>query len=407
MPKIKGRKFEAVFYKIIIFIFVILSLTFFILGQTLNKEFFVRYSPDGSLKESTIQNVYILQVFLSVIGGILLLFISVLFYFRERFIEFIGKHKEVIQNLSLFVVALLMFFLFVEISLNIMLSEKTFGPGFGPGSLKFNKKYVNLNNDNMRDRNFNINKPEGVVRIAVIGDSFTFGSGIKDVDKTYSKLIESRLNEISDKKYEVLNFGLPGKNTKAEIEILEESALKYNPDVIILGYVLNDFVNVDEKVAYSSYITVVPFFGFWLRNFFYSYAFVELKINKILESLNFKVSETQKILLEFESERNKDYNKNLFRELSEIAKKEDIEVVVVMFPSMSQFDSYPFFLIHEFVSDNSEENNFYFIDLFDFYKNYPEDSIIVSEYDKHPNEFAHEIAAEIILETLINNKIIQ
>jgi hypothetical protein len=38
----------------------------------------------------------------------------------------------------------------------------------------------------------------------------------------------------------VLNFGVPGFNTKDEIEFFKVVGLKYNPDIVIIAYVCND-----------------------------------------------------------------------------------------------------------------------------------------------------------------------
>jgi len=54
------------------------------------------------------------------------------------------------------------------------------------------------------------------------------------------KLIESSLNENSDKKHEIINFGTPSHNTMQEARLLEIKAIAYKPDLIIIGYTSGD-----------------------------------------------------------------------------------------------------------------------------------------------------------------------
>lgn len=71
-------------------------------------------------------------------------------------------------------------------------------------------------------------------RILTIGDSFTFGEGIND-NKTFSTYLE-KMYENS----EVINMGVHGYGTDQQLLKLKISGLKYNPDIVILGFYYND-----------------------------------------------------------------------------------------------------------------------------------------------------------------------
>jgi len=79
------------------------------------------------------------------------------------------------------------------------------------------------------------------VRIVVLGDSTTFGFGVAN-GETYSDVLETYLNERARTGlvYEVLNMGVVGYSTLNEAVVLEEKALLYDPDLVIVGYNLND-----------------------------------------------------------------------------------------------------------------------------------------------------------------------
>ncbi len=100
---------------------------------------------------------------------------------------------------------------------------------------------VRVNDDGMRDRAFPLRKPPGTFRIAVIGDSVTYGFKVPD-HQSYPKLLERLLEVYFGQRttFEVLNFGVPGYSVPEIVESLRVKALRYDPDLVIYGYCLND-----------------------------------------------------------------------------------------------------------------------------------------------------------------------
>src|SRR4249920_309165 len=74
-----------------------------------------------------------------------------------------------------------------------------------------------------------------IYRIAVVGDSFTWGQGIEARER-FSNLIEDSLGP----GYEVLNFGRPGDDMPEHLGVLEQ-ALQASPDFVLLQLYINDF----------------------------------------------------------------------------------------------------------------------------------------------------------------------
>lgn len=401
------RKFEAIFFKIIIVLTILFAILFFYFGIILNEGYFLKFSLDKKLRAETIGKINMLRVTLLLASSLIFVLILLFVNFKKKVVTFVTKHRKFVQNIFLLFFVLLFILIIGEIILKMIIGEQTIGGGFGPGSIKFNQKYVHLNNEGMRDRRFSIIKPEDTVRIAVLGDSFSFGSGIKEVNNTYPKLLEKKLNGLSYKyNYEVLNFGFPGENTGEEIRILKEKTLKYSPDAIVIGYVLNDIKNIDRDVTEYKFVSLVPYIGFWIRNVLYSYSYAEFKLNYILDSLGLKKNVIESILDTYASEMNREYNDKLFEELRNIAEKNKIKIVIMIFPGLVKFDDYPYKEVHEYIIETSEKNGFYVLDLFDSYKEYEENRLQISTYDTHPNELGHRLAAEAILVKLINEKII-
>jgi len=190
------------------------------------------------------------------------------------------KTKELLKNLALLAGTLLLCLLVLEVVLNVLETRR---PGAGktlqealeeservmpdPGThvhsvrglikssdipelifeLKpglealFKGVQVRINSHGFRDRERTLEKPPGTWRIAALGDSVVFGWGVPDED-VFTRQMEARLNKRPDRyEYEVLNFGVPAYNTVQEVAGFEARVLAYDPDVVLLVIVDNDF----------------------------------------------------------------------------------------------------------------------------------------------------------------------
>lgn len=107
---------------------------------------------------------------------------------------------------------------------------------------QFGHRTLRTNRHGMRsDVDHSIAKSPGTVRIVGLGDSGMFGWDVEQGEE-YMAVLERRLNERQDgRRYEVLNFAVPGYNTQLEVESLVHNGLQFDPDIVILGWCINDF----------------------------------------------------------------------------------------------------------------------------------------------------------------------
>lgn len=98
--------------------------------------------------------------------------------------------------------------------------------------------YVKINSLGYRDVKHSKEKPPGVFRIAVLGDSFTEARQV-DIADTFWNRLERRLQgrpEFAARKIEVLNFGIGGYGTAQELITLKLHALGFSPDLVIVAF---------------------------------------------------------------------------------------------------------------------------------------------------------------------------
>jgi hypothetical protein len=120
-------------------------------------------------------------------------------------------------------------------------------------SASFSPIEVHTNSAGFRGiREYSPEKPKGMTRIAVLGDSFVFGFGVRD-NENFPALLESQ-----DKTREVLNLGVPGYGMDQIYLSYREIARKYHPDVVLIGIFPEDFWRSSRSFADSGHVK--PYF---------------------------------------------------------------------------------------------------------------------------------------------------
>lgn len=96
---------------------------------------------------------------------------------------------------------------------------------------------ITSNERGFRGRAITEKKP-GIERIVTFGDSSTFGWGV-DLEETFQELLAERMTRLG-KNTEVLNFGIPGYNSRLGRMVQGHYAQDLDPDLIIISFGAND-----------------------------------------------------------------------------------------------------------------------------------------------------------------------
>jgi lysophospholipase L1-like esterase len=99
---------------------------------------------------------------------------------------------------------------------------------------------IRLNSDGFRGEEMPNAREPGIVRIACLGDSWTFGMPVGQ-DQTYPSRLASWLRqERPDVRFEVENFGVLGYSSFQGLRLLKTRVLAARPDVAVIGFGMND-----------------------------------------------------------------------------------------------------------------------------------------------------------------------
>jgi hypothetical protein len=116
-------------------------------------------------------------------------------------------------------------------------------PGAEGWYRKEGRAYVRVNADGLRDREHAKPKPAGVLRVAVLGDSYAEALQVAQ-EAAFWSVAEQRLRaacgSLAGREVEFVNFGVSGYGTAQELFTLRERAWDYEPDVVLLAVTTNN-----------------------------------------------------------------------------------------------------------------------------------------------------------------------
>ena len=259
---------------------------------------------------------------------------------------------------------------------------------------------VRTNNLGFRERVFSETKAPGTYRIAVIGDSFTYGNGIRQQDR-YSDLLQTQLPPT----FEVLNFGVAGANTPEHLVSAERIVPRFRPDFVLLQWYVND-VEDDDSTGRPRSMPLMPFRWLhnWLNDSSALYTVANMQWAETQAAMGFTDSYPAYLQRRFADPKSHDsvLDRSLLRALIEFCRGLGVPIGIVLFPDTAGGlgADYPFAYLHDRVLETCAAEGITCVDLRkDFAAVKRRQSLWANTLDHHPSARANAIAAERILET--------
>lgn len=161
-----------------------------------------------------------------------------------------------------------------------------------------------VNNLGFRDEPMTVEKPEGVFRILLLGDSFIEGEGV-NLEQTAAQVLERKLTDIVGRPVEVVNMGVMSYSPIIYRRVIEDKGLPLNPDLVIVAVDMSDFQNdyayskdLDENGNFRNILfqqkmgephVVLPGVGsqvkFWLRTHSVLYTEIADRIKRLIRKV--------------------------------------------------------------------------------------------------------------------------
>jgi len=240
---------------------------------------------------------------------------------------------------------------------------------------------VHINSDGLRDAEHTVARDERY-RIAFVGDSFTFGWGVREPD-TFKARIETLLN----RRYpvEIINFGTGNYNTEQEVNLFIDKGLKYRPDKVVVFYFINDAEPMQQPAGlaflyHSQLVTYV-----WSR------------VRALLSDYGDRTHNYKGYYADLYGPESAGWQRAqaAFVRLRDVCRQHGIELQVVLIPELHELHDYAFADQHRLVMDFLRRHDIPALDLAPLFRDESNPSHLwVSADDAHANALGHALIAE-------------
>lgn len=282
-----------------------------------------------------------------------------------------------------------------EILLKIFWNPPYLDPTYKRDDIGWAMKNVSLNTFGYRDKEISLLKDKDTYRIYFLGDSFEYGWYINDPSKSLPKLLEKDLNEKFGKKVEVINAARNGFGFDDKLNRLGSHGLIFNPDVFIIGFNLDDFV---EKGYPPKFIN---------NKFIQSLKLYQITFGNLERERVRKLTE-EEVKKSYEDEKNLEKIKNKMETFTTLAKSGGAVPMVVFFPlynPRAQNGEYPYKNYHVKLMEIATELGIHAFDLeAKYYEVSDKSRLFLNPNDWHPSVYANEVASIYMLDSYDWNK---
>ncbi|GAK57009.1 hypothetical protein U27_03973 [Candidatus Vecturithrix granuli] len=304
---------------------------------------------------------------------------------------------NVIKNVSLIVISVILAIILIEI---LMQNSAMFQHG---GDLA-----------PRNDPNLTWQKPAGITRIMIVGDSLTFGDGVKATE-TYPYQLKEKLHSRLDGQFQVVNLGIMELNTDQQALILTRSnpyfgepVLKLDPDLVILTFSVDDIEGRPDSRERPEINLLPRDVHQFLSDRSRLYLLLHRTFNDALSSTGIRPSYSAYLqrLYREHSPKWQEFQQslNLFMDTVQQAQK---PMLLVIFPALEHLDeTHPFLDLYAHVKDLASAKGVEVLNLFPAFYGKDASALRVSLLNNHPNAQAYEIAAEAIYNTLIEKNLV-
>lgn len=221
-------------------------------------------------------------------------------------------------------------------------------------------------------------------RVAIVGDSCTFGEGVTRTEDTFAQVLEDMLNQGQQAvTVKVLNFGASAYSVKEMAATLQYRTLAIQPDLVVMAIIPSDFnlartptidesgYLIDQKLSHFS--PPGSMVGQVLRGIHLTYVLKDIGVRWF-----FKPLDITQVLSRGEVPESYRY----IQEFKEIAEQRGLSYVIALLPRMQRNTWGP-------LPDQLARDRITHIDLSFLGKEFTEEQYMASRFDPHPSAAVH------------------
>lgn len=341
------------------------------------------------------------------------------------------RWKRLAANLLLLTVTMIVTLAALEVFFRFYIGGQTHtvgGPAFRINDKEMNEYYLR---DTALPNTGAGNGSGGTLTILALGDSFTYGHGIKDPANAWPNRLQQLINNYTGGNTVVVNAGLPGMGTVDELLLFETVGKEYKPGIVFLGYSVNDAVNdqnyASSQIVYNVHVRKIKppqqqealkryreakaeyardmkeyevsgLYGKAANFLFtksYLWFFIVTRYDTIFRKVTFAERYQDELAQDFSTGNHSKHLGDL-RTLADEVKSANATLIILMIPypvGLSSESSYPFNSAHDMIKRFGKENNITVMDPLPDFLGKDAKQLQVNKYDLHLNEEGHRLLA--------------
>ncbi|MCH7597233.1 MAG: SGNH/GDSL hydrolase family protein [Planctomycetes bacterium] len=253
---------------------------------------------------------------------------------------------------------------------------------------------TSLNSLGCRDKEWSREKPEGVRRIAFVGDSFAYGWGIERVADRFPDRVATRLEQAVPGSTEILNVAKPGWGTGDQIQPIADIIDVYAVDEIVLCYVANDIEKLlPTEDGFDPKRPPLPVLFNPDSSCLLNHLYQRIVVPRVATVRNY-----HDWLADGYADKGTWRNQQtLLGEIIRLCRNKQVTLRVVLLPFIrTSGEKFVTTQLHTTLRRFFETNGVPVVDLAPTISDVPAKKLVVNGYDAHPNEQAHELFADAI-----------
>jgi len=223
--------------------------------------------------------------------------------------------------------------------------------------------------------------PQGEPTTLFLGDSFTFGEGVED-EQTFVRRVEASLGPDAGS---CVNAGVPGFGTVHQAARLPDWLRTFQPQAVVLVFVLNDPVPADDVALRDNDLTRTS-----------GESTARFRIASLFQRLRSSRDTVRWYESYYTGDRAQEWvrSRAALAEIHALCEAADTPLGVALFPLLYQVSDSPFAPLHEMVETTCGDLGIPYLDLTAALAAEAESELWVHPTDHHPNARAHELVAE-------------
>lgn len=288
--------------------------------------------------------------------------------------------------------------------------------------------WVEINSNKLRGPEISYKKPKDTYRILFLGDSVTFGHLVHNYKEVFPHMVEKILFDKTKKKIEAINAGVNGYSPWQEYLYLKEEGIKFNPNLVVVGFVLNDVTEQLRLLKFGGFdegdaLLIYPPSGL-IEDFLCKSNIVKILKHYIERKVVFKddparAAKIQEVydIKSFTSnpyhpkyKKGWDISLDNLKKLFALCQERNINVIFVIFPYKFQLHEInKRQTVQEILTKFASDNDIPVVDLLPIYtthKEHKEKSLSYFFDESHLTIEGHKATAEIISDYILDKKLI-